>query len=78
MRDSCEGVVVSLKAQHFLLVENDPHEAALLANAFVAIPDKRVTVAVLMNTDLVGAIRDPMDVARLFAEPILAGSRDAC
>jgi D-alanyl-D-alanine carboxypeptidase len=47
-------------------------------SAFVTIPDEGVTVAVLMNTDLVGTIRDPMEVARLFAEPILAGSPDAC
>ena len=50
MRDSCEGVVVSSKAQpqHFLLVENDPHQAALLANAFVAIPECG-TVSVARN-----------------------------
>ena len=41
---------MSLPAQphHFLLVENDAHQAAILANAFVAIPDCG-TVSVARN-----------------------------
>lgn len=52
---------VSLSAQshHFLLVENDPHEADILASAFAAIPDCG-TVAIARNVSeakayLVGA-----------------------
>ncbi|MDF2735067.1 MAG: hypothetical protein K0S97_1690 [Chloroflexota bacterium] len=47
-------------------------------SAFVHLPDRDVTVAILMSTDLVGPIRDPMEVARLFYEPIVAASLDAC
>ena len=47
------------KPHHFLLVENDAHEATILANAFVAIPDCG-TVSVARNVseakaDLIGA-----------------------
>jgi CheY-like chemotaxis protein len=40
-KQSCEIFRVSLNVlpHHFLLVENDPHEAEILAKAFAAIPD---------------------------------------
>ena len=41
-------MALNLQSHHFLLVENDAHQATLLANAFVAIPDCG-TVSVARN-----------------------------
>jgi CheY-like chemotaxis protein len=53
------GVALDSRSHHFLLVENDPTEAGILAGAFAAIPDCG-TVAVARNVSeakayLVGA-----------------------
>ena len=47
-------------------------------SAFLHVPDEGLTVATLMSTDLLGAIRDPMEVTRLFSQPILDGGLGSC